>query len=169
MKAKQVSAGILPHQVTPANINYIIQGMEFGDELKFAPTKTGGVNVLIKTKGNQTSRLQHRLDFVLNPLPVTQSWLPNSLADDGSGRHIRVIDKKSQAHKAIKEKTNLKSVLKQAFEMALAFMTLEDALEIQENSLSTYLKFKVGVYFVYTKLDMKPVMYTENNGELNYL
>jgi hypothetical protein len=167
--SETVSRIAKPESLTSSSINYIVSGMKLGDKLEILPGANGSVTVSITSAGMQAQRLGHRIGFALEPLPVSQSWMPNSLEDDGSGRHVRVVAKKAAAHKAIKEKSNFKTVLKQAFEMALAFMTLEDALEVQESAMSTYLKFKVGTYLVYTKLNMKPVMYNEDGGELVYL
>jgi hypothetical protein len=169
VKTTQLSRIASPESLTSSSINYIVSGMRDGDKLEITPGVGGKVTLTVSSSGQQTSRISHRIGFVLEPLPVSQSWMPNSLEDDDSGRGKLVVAKKASAKKQLKSVTGLKTVLKQAFEMALAFMTLEDALEIQESALSTYLKFKVGEYFVYTKLDMHPVMYTESNGELVYL
>lgn len=160
---------VSPKVITAANLNYVLMGMDAEDKLVLSPKKDGTVSVSIHTKGKHRSQLQNRLHFTLNPQPVTQSWMPMNLEDDGSGRHARVVAKKAAAKHAIKEKNNFKELLKQTFELGLAFRNIGDA-EVHEHSLATYYRFKLSNYFVYTKADKRPVMYTVGEGgELTYL
>jgi hypothetical protein len=157
-----ISARVKPSAITPANINYVLAGMDPGDDLRFSPEVGGGITVSIHTKGEQVSRLQHRLNFVLDPEPVHRTWL--SFVDDLPDKVYR----HKSGEKAKREKYRISSLLKQAFSLALFFKTLDDAIEKISGTELLY-KFQVGEYLVYANENMTGVMYSENGGETIYI
>lgn len=162
---------ILPKDLTASNLEYVLDGLDEGDALVFK--RSGGVvTVTVSSSGLGTARLNHRIDHVLQPIPVTQSWFPMALEDDGTGRATRSKEKLAKDTEKRKANDERKKLLLMAFEISLAFKDIEDAT-LQQNDLTLYYEWDLNIrgtrYLVYTKLDKRPVMFRQNGGDLEYL
>lgn len=167
--ATTIQTPISLSQITPANLSYIRAGMKPGDSLNIVLNGDNRLVASVSTTGSKidASSLEHRLAFVLDPQPVKPSWMGLTW-DVPEHVHLAVKAKRAAGEKKLKEKTGLKASLKQAFSMALFFMSLEDVVQEVSGS-EKLLEFKIGPYQVFTSMEMIPVSYSENGGEIVYL